>query len=72
MMIPNVKDYETAFNFLLEWLKETRDMTRATPPPSDDEVQFAMADGYLTCCKAAIVLAEKLQRDLEKDGGKDD
>lgn len=71
MMIPNVKDYETAFNFLLEWLKEACDVVSDNMPDADDdEVQFAKADGYLTCCSAAIVIAEKMKRRIAKNGGK--
>lgn len=70
MKICNVKDYETAFNFLLEWLKESRDIVHESIDDSDDEVQIAKADGYLTCCSAAIVIAEKMQRKLMKDGSK--
>lgn len=69
MMITIVKDYETAFNFLLDWLKETRDMTRASIDDSDDEVQFAMANGYLNCCRSAIVIAETIKRELSKNRG---
>lgn len=68
MMNCNVKDYEAAFNFLLEWLKGTRETARECIHDSDDEVQFAVAAGYLQCCKAAIVIAENLRRVLEKDG----
>lgn len=67
--IPNVKDYETAFNFLLEWLEESCGMVSENIPDADDDkVGFAKADGYLTCCSAAIVIAEKMQRKLMKDG----
>ena len=69
MKICNVKDYETAFNLLLEWLKESCDVVSENIPDEDDEVQFAKADGYLTCCSAAIVIAKKMKRQLMKDGG---
>lgn len=71
MKICNVKDYETAFNFLLKWLKESYDVVSENMPDADDEVQFAKADGYLTCCSAAIVLAEDMQCKLMQDGDKD-
>lgn len=70
MMIPNVKDYEAAFNFLLEWLRASRDTARESLEYIDDEVQFATSDGYLTCCMAAIVIAEKMQHKLAKNGDK--
>lgn len=60
MIVCNARDYKTAFNFLLWWLKESCDVVHENMPDVDDKVAFAKADGYLTCCSAAIVLAEKI------------
>ena len=68
MKVCKVNDYETAFNFLVAWLSESRDLVTENMPDPDDEVAFAKADGYLTCCRAAIVLAEDLRNKVMKGG----
>lgn len=68
MKVCKVNDYETAFNFLVAWLSESRDVVTENMPDPDDEVAFAKADGYLTCCRAAIVLAEDLRNKVMKGG----
>ena len=55
-------DYETAFNYLIEWLAESSGVVEKNMPDPDEEVDYARADGYLTCCNAAIVLAGNLKR----------
>ena len=70
MKVCKVNDYETAFNFLVAWLSESRDVVTENMPDPDDEVAFAKADGYLTCCCAAIVLAEDLRNKIMKARGK--
>ena len=66
MKVCNVSDYETAFDFLVAWLKESRDVVEENMPAPNDEVHFARADGYLTCSRAAIVLAEDLRNKVMK------
>ena len=70
MKVCKVSDYETAFNFLVAWLNESRVVAEENMPAPDEEVAFAKADGYLTCCYAAIVLAEDLRNKVMKARGK--
>ena len=72
MKVCKVSDYETAFNLLVEWLNQSRGVVEDNMPDVNDEVPFAKANGYLTCCNAAIVMAEEFQRKLMKDGSKKD
>lgn len=73
MKVCKVSDYETAFDFLVAWLNESRGVVEENMPAPNDEVAFAKADGYLTCCRAAIVLAEDLRNKAMKAGrGKND
>lgn len=73
MKVCKVSDYETAFDHLVSWLNESRGVAEENMPDPDDEVAFAKVDGYLTCCCAAIVLAEDLRNKVMKAGrGKND
>ena len=66
MKVCKVSDYETAFNFLVAWLMETSDVVEEKMPDPNDEVECAKADGYMTCCHTAIVLAEYLRNKAMK------
>ena len=69
MKVLKANDYETAFALLIDWLKESCDVVSENMPDADDdEVQFAKADGYLTCCSAAIVVAKRLRESVMKAG----
>ena len=73
MKLCKVIDYKMAFDSLVEWLNESRGVVEENMPDPDDEVAFAKADGYLTCCRAAIVLAEDFRNKAMKTGrGKND
>ena len=73
MKVCKVNDYETAFNFLVAWLEEVRDVVEEHMPAPNDEVRYAKEYGFLTCCRAAIVLAEDLRDKVMKAGrGKND
>ena len=73
MKVCKVVDYETAFDFLVAWLNESRSVMEDNMPDPDDEVAFAKAAGYLTCCRAAIVLAEDMRNKAMRAGkGKND
>ena len=67
MKVCKVSDYETAFNSLVEWLNESRGVVEDNMPDPDDEVEFAKADGYLTCVRGAIVLAKNLRNKVMKE-----
>ena len=68
MKVCKVNDYETAFNFLVAWLSESRDVMTENMPDPHDEVAFAKEHGYLTCCHAALVLAEDLRNKVMNAG----
>lgn len=73
MKVCKVSDYETAFDFLVAWLKETHDMVGDNMPSPSEELDFEMANGYLMCCRTAILLAEDLRNKIMRAGrGKND
>ena len=69
MKVCKVSGYETAFDFLVAWLKEMRDVVEDNmPDPNVEAVEYARMDGYSTCCRAAIVLAEELRNKVMRAG----
>ena len=68
MKVCKVSDYEKAFDFL-----EMRGVVEDDMPSPSEEMDFAMANGYLMCCRTAILLAEDLRNKAMRAGrGKND
>ena len=73
MKVCKVIDYETAFDFLVAWLNESRVMLEDNMPSPSEEMDFERANGYLMCCRSAILIAEDLRNKIMRAGrGKND
>lgn len=68
MKVCKVSDFETAFDFLVAWLKESRDVVTDNMPGPDEKAACAKAEGYLMAVSAGIVLAEDLRNKAMKAG----
>ena len=68
MKVCKASDCETAFDLLVEWLNESRSVVEDNMPDPNDEVAFAKVNGYLTCCRAVIALAEDFRYKAMKEG----